>query len=216
MVLRRLLWGLCIGLLLAGLSAAAMAEPVYRWTDDRGVRHFSGVPPKDVGAEQVKLQPISVVSIPRSVSAGEASVLPECEPGYSGDEVCEPGQQRRTQGSESEAALPQDRSAATQKRGAVRDDTLESRTEKLVDYNEKKQMADYDKRKRIEEIEKEREIRKVRRLTPGERKLKDPDMDPDTDTDTDTDTVRRIPKTVNEKLREKKRRQDVEQAGRQK
>jgi hypothetical protein len=80
------------------------------------------------------------------------------------------------------------------------------------DYNEKKQMADYDKRKRIEEIEKEREIRKVRRLTPGERKLKDPDMDPDTD----TDTVRRIPKTVNEKLREKKRRQDVEQAGRQK
>jgi hypothetical protein len=188
MVLRRILWGLFIGLLAASLSAAAMAEPVYRWKDARGLWHFSDVPPRNGEAQEAKLQPLSVVSMPRAASAGEASVPPECAPGYRGDQVCEPGQQSPLPASEPGAAAPDDGAAASEKRGAVREDTLESRSEKLIDFNEKKRDAEFARQKRIEEIEEEREIKKVRRLTPGDR---------------NDDPTDRIPKTVNQKLQDK-------------
>jgi hypothetical protein len=162
--------------------------------------HFSDIPPKGIQAEQVNLSKISVVSMP-AVEVPDEALSAECKEGPNGEQVCNAADRSPATASGSgQPGAGQDAVAApavTGKQGAERKDTLETGLQEIKDY---------DKRKRVEEIKAEREIKKVRRLTPGERIPKDPDMEP----------VRRIPKTVNEKLREKKRRQDVEQAGRQK
>ncbi len=181
------------GLVLLCVGATAVAAPVYRWTDERGVQHFSDVPPAGVKSEAVDYSNVSVIPMfgsDTAASAADESVAPACEPDYSGDEVCETGQQGAVPSPESESApesavaSPDDGAAATRKKGEIREDVLESQSEKL---------SDYDKQKRIDEIREERELRKERRLTPGERKPDDPQ----------NDAADRIPKTVAEKLRKK-------------
>nr|WP_067292618.1 DUF4124 domain-containing protein [Marinobacterium profundum] len=187
-------WRWCLWPLLICVSSAAMAGSVYRWRDETGVLHFSGVPPAGVAAEEVRLGRISVVSMTRSTSVGEVPVVPECAPGYSDDEVCESAQPSRALEPEPEVESPQDQLTPTRKHGEIRDDTLESRTEKLIDYNKRKQMEDVDKQGRIKEIKAERKLRAERRFTPGTRKPKDPETKA---------TVRMVPKTVNKRLSEK-------------
>ncbi|WP_083928371.1 DUF4124 domain-containing protein [Marinobacterium rhizophilum] len=181
------LWRLCVLSLVLSVCTAALAESVYRWRDEKGVLHFSDIPPKGIQAEQVNLSKISVVSMPK-VEVPDEALSPECEEGPDGEQVCKEADRSSAAASGSDQpGAGQDAAAApvvSGKQGAERKDTLETGLQEIKDY---------DKRKRIEEIEKEREIQRVRRLTPGERKPNDPDMDP----------VRRIPKTVNEKLREK-------------
>lgn len=178
-------WRLCVLPLVLSVSTAALAESVYRWRDEKGVLHFSDIPPKGIQVEQVNLSKISVVSMPK-VEVPDEALSPECEEGPDGEQVCKEAgtSSAAASGSGQPGAGQEAASVVPTKQGDQRKDTLETGVQEIKDY---------DKRKRIEEIEKEREIQRVRRLTPGERKPKDPDIGP----------VRRIPKTVNEKLREK-------------
>lgn len=138
-------WRWCVWLLLICVGSAAMADPVYRWRDDRGVLHFSGVPPKGVAAEEVQPGRISVVSMPRATPAEPDCVPAEGEPceAAPGDPATNvtPGQAKKPEVIEPDAVAE----APDRER---RRDSLSSRSERL---------RGYDRRERIDEIKSRRE-----------------------------------------------------------
>ncbi|UTW11513.1 DUF4124 domain-containing protein [Marinobacterium rhizophilum] len=118
-----------------------MADPIYRWRDDRGVLHFSGVPPVGVEVEEVRPGRISVVSMPPARPAE-----PDCDPG-----AAEPCEVLPVPGKEASAApgpLAEPDAVAEVPDRERRRDTLGSRSQRL---------RDYDRRERIGEIRSRRE-----------------------------------------------------------
>ncbi|MFC6671347.1 DUF4124 domain-containing protein [Marinobacterium aestuariivivens] len=153
------------GLVLAGFCTGALAEPVYRWTDEKGKQHFGDVPPEGVDAKAVTFSNMSVVSMPKveSVSAAESNLPPECEPSYRGDEPC-PLVSRSGERSVESAGEPAGGETKADDAGAeaepspgdepsnrLRRESLETRSE---------QIEDYDKSERIKEIEEDTEAAK--------------------------------------------------------
>lgn len=75
----RMAWLLAIGGVILSSVPIAYAQRFYKWTDDRGVVHFSDVPPANVtGVEQRDLRP-PPKSAP-AVEEGGGSAAPETTP----------------------------------------------------------------------------------------------------------------------------------------
>lgn len=74
MTLRRLL---AIGLTLATAGSAGAQGTIYRWTDDRGVVHFSDTPPRNQRNVETKVMPPAP---PRAPAPGAAEAAAEAAP----------------------------------------------------------------------------------------------------------------------------------------
>ena len=65
---------------LAALSASALAQPVYKWTDAQGVVHYGDRPPADAATEEVPIAPPTPEAAAWEPAAANATQTAAAEP----------------------------------------------------------------------------------------------------------------------------------------